>query len=119
MVLALRKNLRRNRLSKRPSLYVFAWFLAYFLLVPLALWSINLGLPHALEVAVSVFIAPAAFAAQPFLPLLKTLGLTTGEWIRLPSLMGWIILSLIYAGGIACLYGMWRRFSQAQRKPRQ
>ena len=106
-------------MSTRPSLYAFAWFLAYFLLVPLALWSINLGLPRALEIAVSVFIAPGAFAAQPLIPLLKMLGLTTGEWVRLPSLMGWLILSLGYAGGIAFIYEMLRRFSRAQRKHRQ
>jgi allophanate hydrolase subunit 1 len=71
------------------------------------------------EIAVSVFIAPGAFAAQPLIPLLKMLGLTTGEWVRLPSLMGWLILSLGYAGGIAFIYEMLRRFSRAQRKHRQ
>ena len=80
---------------------VFLILIVYFILAPLAIWSINLEVPPAVETGLSIFAAPAAFAALPWIPVLQPLGLTEGEWIRLPTLLGWVFVSLFYSFGIA------------------
>jgi hypothetical protein len=73
---------------------------AAFYLVACAgvLASFNLGLPSWLELTLSALIAPGIIAVTAWNPVLRLLGLTSGEWIAVPSAPGFLLVVLVYAG---------------------
>jgi hypothetical protein len=62
-----------------------------------ALSALNLGLPMWLEQLVSLLGTPALILLTAWNPLLKRLGMVSGEWITLPSALGCIVLMILYA----------------------
>lgn len=70
---------------------------AYFVLSVAALASFNLGLPPALEQALSLLAAPALVLMGLWTPLLRPLGLASGEWLAAPTLPGALLLIALYA----------------------
>lgn len=69
----------------------------YFCSTAALVASFNLGLPAWLEIPLSVVVAPAAFAILVVTPVLRELGLTSGEWYVLPSLLGFVLVVAFYA----------------------
>ena len=73
------------------------WTAAYFVLSVAALASFNLGLPPALEQALSLFAAPALLLLAVWTPLLRPLGLASGEWLAAPTAPACLALIVFYA----------------------
>lgn len=70
---------------------------AYFALSVAALASFNLGLPGPLEQLLSLLAAPALVLMALWTPLLRPLGLASGEWMAAPTLPGALLLIALYA----------------------
>jgi hypothetical protein len=68
----------------------------YFLSVGL-LYLLNLGVPAWIEQAISIFAAPAAFSLLVWNPVLKDLGLASGEWIVAPSFPAFLFIVSAYS----------------------
>jgi hypothetical protein len=83
------------RLSTPAKAAVFT--AAYFVLSVAALASFNLGLPPALEQALSLLAAPALILMAVWTPVLQPLGLASGEWLAAPTLPGALLLIALYA----------------------
>ena len=66
-----------------------------------------------LELALSVLIAPGLLAVTAWTPLLRAPGLTSGEWLVAPSVPGFVLVVLVYAG---IAYGA--VFLLGRRRPR-
>lgn len=74
--------------------------------------SFNLGLPAWLEFVLSLLIAPGLIAVTACAPLLRGLGLTSGEWLVAPSAPGFLLVVLVYAGlayGVVSVLGRFGR----------
>ncbi|MES2076972.1 MAG: hypothetical protein V4462_15275 [Pseudomonadota bacterium] len=84
----------RARLRARRAA---GWTAAYFVLSVAALASFNLGLPPALEQALSLFAAPALLLLAAWTPLLRPLGLASGEWLAAPTAPACLALIVFYA----------------------
>ena len=69
----------------------------YFVLSIGMLSLINIGVPMWLEQLISAFAAPAVLSIVVWNPILKPLGLTTGEWFTAPSLPIFFIIVVVYA----------------------
>lgn len=80
------------RSSRLPALVA-----GYFCCAAVIVASFNFGLPPWLEIPLSVMVAPAAFAILMVTPLLREVGLTSGEWYVLPSLSGFLLVVAFYA----------------------
>lgn len=57
---------------------------------------LNHNPPRFLEPALSLIAAPLLYIFKPIYPILRPLGMVEGEWMRLPTLGGMVIGSLIY-----------------------
>ena len=79
---------------KQLSLCLSACFMAYLWVVFLILVLLNLdcSLPRFVEAIAASF----GLASKPFFPLLDHLGLMEGEYWRLPSLVGYLLVVVIY-----------------------
>jgi len=78
---------------------------AYFALSLGAVWSFSLDPPPWLEQGLSVLAAPALLLLLVWNPLLRPLGLTSGEWIVGPSGPACVLIILLYA---SVVYGLAR-----------
>ncbi|MFY8117566.1 MAG: hypothetical protein ACOVLH_07155 [Roseateles sp.] len=84
---------------------------AYFALLPLLFAGINLGLPLWLERLLLLLAAPGVMLMLPWLPLLRRLGLSQGEWLQAPDPLAYIALAALYClllAGAAGLISAWR-----------
>ncbi len=70
---------------------------AYFVLSVAMLASFNLGLPPPLEQLLSLLAAPALLLMLIWTPLLRPLGLASGEWLSGPTLPGALLIIAVYA----------------------
>ncbi|CAN7374437.1 hypothetical protein LJR289_002180 [Pseudoduganella sp. LjRoot289] len=70
---------------------------AYFALSVAVLASFNLGLAPPLERLLSLLAAPALFLMAIWTPLLRPLGLASGDWLAAPTLPGALLLIALYA----------------------
>lgn len=70
---------------------------AYFVLSVAALASFNLGLAPPLERLLTLLAAPALLLMAVWTPLLRPLGLASGEWLAAPTLPGALLLIALYA----------------------
>lgn len=68
----------------------------YFVLSIGLLYLLNFGLPNWLEQIISAFITPAILLIALWNPLLRPLGLTTGEWYTAPTLPAAVVIIAIY-----------------------
>jgi hypothetical protein len=62
-----------------------------------ALARFNLGLPHIVERVLSLLAAPALVLMGLWTPVLRPLGLTSGELLAVPTLPGGLLLIALYA----------------------
>lgn len=69
----------------------------YFLFSVAMLASFNFGLPSPLEQLLSLLAAPALLLLAVWTPLLRPLGLSSGEWLTAPTLPGALLLVALYA----------------------
>lgn len=76
-------------------------------------WLIALNPPSWLETLLSVFAAPGVFALLLWRPLLRPLGLTGGDMINIPTLLGFALLLIFYC---ALAYGVVALFARLQAK---
>ena len=67
------------------------------------IWTLNLGIPHFIEQFFSLLAAPALLIMLIWVPLLRKLGMTSGELYVGPNFIG-LVLLLIFYGGVA--YGV-------------
>lgn len=70
----------------------------YFVFSVAVVSSFNLGLPPLLERVLSMVAAPALLLLALWAPLLRPLGLATGEALAAPTLPGALLLIVLYAG---------------------
>lgn len=75
-----------------------------------AVYSINLGLPTALEQVLTVLAVPGLFALTVSNPILRPIGLTTGEWWTLPSPAGCLLVIVTYCSLAYFLVQLFRLF---------
>lgn len=68
----------------------------YFVLSIGLLYLLNIGVPMWLEQLISAFAAPAVLSIVLWNPVLKPLGLTTGEWFTAPSLPASVAIVAFY-----------------------
>ena len=94
-----------RRSPHRCGVWVASSVAAWLLVSLTILYSFNLGMPMALEQALSLLAAPALLALGAWTPLLRPLGLTTGQWWALPSPLGCALIIAIYSIGS---YGLTR-----------
>jgi len=97
----------------RPAAKAALGAVGYLVVCAAVMASFNLGLPAWLELALSVLIAPGLLAVTAWTPLLRALGLTSGEWLAAPSAPGFVLVVLVYAG---IAYGA--VFLLGRRRPR-
>lgn len=69
---------------------------AYFTALPLIFTAINAGLPMWLERGLLVLGAPGILLMTLWLPWLRKLGLSQGEWIMGPSPWAYVLLALLH-----------------------
>lgn len=62
----------------------------------LLLRFISSPIPEWVEKISLVFAAPLIILSIPWTPFLRENGLTEGEWIRLPTPLGFLVVGLIY-----------------------
>lgn len=68
----------------------------YFVLSIGLLYLLNVGVPMWLEQLISAFAAPAVMSIVLWNPVLRPLGLTTGEWFTAPSLLASLSIVAFY-----------------------
>jgi hypothetical protein len=73
-----------------------ACFVVYLALSAAAIWAINLNLPSWLETALNIFAAPGVLALFALTPVLRKLGLTSGEMVTTPTFLGFVVSLCIY-----------------------
>jgi hypothetical protein len=78
---------------------------AYFVLSIGAVASFALGPPRWLEQCLSGLAAPAVLLLLVWNPMLRPLGLTSGEWFAVPSWPACLLIIAIYA---SLVYGLAR-----------
>lgn len=91
--------------------YTAASAAAYFALLPLLFAAINLGLPLWLERLLLLLAAPGLLLLLPWLPLLRRLGLSRGEWLQAPDPLAYIALAALYClvlAALAAVISAWR-----------
>ncbi|WP_257451073.1 hypothetical protein [Archangium lipolyticum] len=88
---------------------------AYFVLSLGSVWSFSLGPPAWLEQGLSLLAAPALLLLLVWNPLLRPLGLTSGEWVVGPSGPACVLLILMYA---SLVYGLARLLCGGPRRSR-
>lgn len=69
----------------------------YFCLSIGAMYMLNWHLPFWMERTISVLATPAVILLTIWNPVLRPLGLTTGEWYVLPNLVGCLVVVTVYA----------------------
>lgn len=69
----------------------------YFVVTAGVFRLFNIGVPRALEQALSLLVTPAVLLMGLWDPVLKRLGWSKGEWFAVPSLPGFVALLLFYA----------------------
>lgn len=79
----------------------------YFALVPLLFAAVNLGLPMWLERLLLALAAPGVLSVLPWLPLLRRLGWSEGEWLIGPSPWAYALLALAYSLVAALFAHLW------------
>lgn len=87
---------------RRHELLAAVYIVAYFGLSFAALQLLAFAPPNWVEQAISLFAAPAVFLLAVWNPLLRPLGMVTGEWFVLPNLAASIFLVGLYAA-FSCL----------------
>lgn len=89
-------------------IFVIYGFTAYF-----SLYLLNSDIPKWIERTVVVLAIPIQLLCLPWIDMLSYLGLTEGEWIKAPSLKGFILLMSFYALVLYALLWLgitiWRR----------
>lgn len=96
----------------RPAAKAALGAAGYLVACAAAIASFNLGLPAWLELALSLLIAPGLIAVSAWTPLLRGLGLASGEWLVGPSALGFALVVVVYAGvayGAVSVLGRLRR----------
>lgn len=81
----------------------------------LLLASFNLNLPAWLEAGLSLLIAPGLFALLAPVPLLKAVGLASGDGVAGPSLAGFVLLVVSYALVARGLVTAWLWLAERRR----
>ena len=78
--------------------WIAAFVVAGYFLTAAGLMSLlNRGVSGWLEQIISAFSAPAMIGLLVWNPLLRRLGLTDGEWIRIPSPWAFVVIVAFYA----------------------
>ena len=96
-----------------PAARAALLIITYVVVAALSLLAINRGVPPAVEQVLSVIAFPLFFIFVPLYPLFARLGLMAGELWRLPSAMGLVLGTLLYA---AIAYGAVSAFSTMRRR---
>lgn len=76
---------------------IFISYAIYTATATIGIYSINLGIPIVLEKIFTIFAIPLFLSILPFLPFFNKYHLLNGEWIRLPNVIGLVILVITYS----------------------
>ena len=72
-------------------------FVGYGVAAYCLLYLLNRDTPIVLENAIVMLAFPLQLLVAPWMDLLHGLGLTEGEWVKVPSIGGFVFVILFYA----------------------
>lgn len=82
---------------KRAAWWAAIAVVAYLVSTVGVFGLIDCGVPPWLEASLSLVAAPGVFALLLWVPVLKRIGLTQGEWVTVPDPFGFLMITALYA----------------------
>lgn len=92
-------------MTSKIRAWVTSVFIVYSLCVYALLFTLNLSIPRWLENVITILAIPIFGLIAPWMDLLRNIGLTEGEWIRMPTFTGYLLIIFLYATAFYMFWG--------------
>jgi len=78
-------------------MWIIGVFISYSLVVYALLFLLNFFRSTWIESIISMLAKPIFFLVAPWMDLLRSFGLTEGEWVVMPTFTGYLLCIISYA----------------------
>jgi hypothetical protein len=92
-------------LAHKITAWIVGIFVAYSLGAYASLYLLNRVIPAWAENLIVTIALPLQLLFTPWMELLRNAGLTEGEWIRTPTVGGFLLIIAVYALALYALIG--------------